>query len=69
MKTMGFYVDTAKFAFALIGGGTAGFFAAKGVSLAIDKGTDLVERLVGPKLMKVVGKNTEESDSSSADQL
>lgn len=51
-----FYVETAKFAFALIGGGTAGYFLAKGANLVASKASALAKDHLGPKIAaKVMG--------------
>lgn len=45
-----FYWDTAKFAFSLIGGGTAGYLLAKGANAVVNK----VSEVVGPKVVAKV---------------
>lgn len=56
------YWEVAKFAFSLIGGGAAGYYAVKAVNSVVTKGTSVSVMFAAPKMMKMVGKKEDEKE-------
>ena len=55
MLDMRFYLDVAKFGFALVGGASAGYFAAKGFNSAASKVATIAEMQMASRMMGAGG--------------